>query len=207
MKTPRDIKYALPCAGGRGSSEKCVACAYRKMSDCTAAVVKDAMVYIESLEKMAQSPLALQQRTGSRRLNMYLYTITDRNGKVIVQDRPSPECAALLGYASHETIRALYARCAAGEDIGLTITRRRGIVMGETTPAQRVPLITYMVYNADGTCVAQNQTTTDLAERYGNTPKGMRSTLRYLGIDQNGYCMYKGDKIVQRVRKGKQEAN
>lgn len=202
MKSPKEIKRALKCIGFARQEDDCAWCPYRNSPSCQSEIVVDVERYIALLEQ--RTNIVRTGREGRIR-TVYLYTITDQDGRVVCEDATQNEAAAALGFATVNGISHMWRQQCRGADLhGVKITRRKGLVGSYSSATgsveERKPYYVYTVTDSDGVVVLERVNANKLAEHYGLTNAGISSKFhdaRKNGL--GGVVKYRGD-IITRIK-------
>lgn len=207
---PSKVRAGLECIGQTArqrSTEHCEKCPYSRETDCHAAIAKDALEYmreVEALQKLA--PI-----DNSRKRVGWLYTVYDEVAEdYICKDKPSRECALLMGYISTQGFVDLYHRSndKDGEPTGFAITRRKGNITSgkrkkKIPPAH--PTMSYTISTLDGHVVLKNVTSEEAAQELGVSVTTLYKRMgRHMPGEKQDSMVYH-DRIIVRVPKGRKE--
>ena len=202
MKRPSEIKRALKCIGFTRQEDDCAFCPYRNSVTCQADVVADVEQYIARLEQ--RTDVARTGREGRIR-TVYLYTVTDSDGRVMCKEATQNEAAAALGFASVNGFYHMWRQQSRGADLhGVTITRRKGLVGSYSSATgvkeERAPFFVYTVRTKDGLVLLERVNANTLAERYGLTREGINSKFYSARKRGNGDTVFYNGEFITRIK-------
>lgn len=207
---PTKVRAGLECIGQTAqhrSTEHCEKCPYSREADCHATIAKDALKYMREVEALQR----LAPIDNDRKRVGWLYTIYDEVAEdYICKDKPSRECALLMGYISTQGFVDLYRRSNDddGEPTGFAITRRKGNITTGRKKRKKEPVrrvMAYTIKTIDGEVLLENATSQEAAKALGMS---IRTLYVRMGRHKAGQNMdrieYHG-KVIERVPKGRKE--